>query len=181
MLVLGLHALTRLPLAELPVVELGSVEIETRYPGASAEDVEANVTSRIEKELLSLSDIRKFESVSEEGLSSIGIQLKSNIKDTAQTYQDIRDAVSRVCDLPTGVTEAPNVRIKKSSSLDFMIVGIAGDLPYDQLRNHARSLELKLRQLPGIGEVMPLSQILWLLKMPCLYANMQDLRYSRKP
>lgn len=154
-LVLGLHALTRLPLAELPIVELGSVEIETRYPGASAEDVEANVTSRIEKELLSLSDIRKFESVSEEGLSSIGIQLKSDIKDTAQTYQDIRDAVSRVGDLPAGVTEAPSVRIKKSSSLDFMIVGIGGDLPYDQLRNHARALELKLRQLPGIGAVMP--------------------------
>ena len=154
-LVLGLFSITRLPLAELPIVDLGKADIETSYPGASAEDVEANVTSRIEKELLSVSAIKKFQSVSEEGQSSINLELKSDVTNVEQAYQDIRDAVARVSDLPSGVTEAPVVRTKKSSSLDFMVVGIAGDLPYAELRQHARALELALRRLPGIGDVMP--------------------------
>lgn len=152
---LGLYSINNLPLAELPIVDLGKAEIETSYPGASAEDVEANVTSRIEKELLTISDIKKFVSVSEEGQSSISLELKSDVKNVDQAYQDIRDAVARVGDLPAGVTDAPVVRIKKSSSLDFMIVGVAGDLSYAELRQHARALELSLRRLPGIGEVLP--------------------------
>ncbi len=153
-LVLGLYAISSLPLAELPRVDLGKADIVTQYPGASAEDVEANVTSRIEKELLTLSDIKKFSSVSEEGQSEISIELKSDINDVAKSYQDIRDAVARVSDLPTGVTQLPSVRTKKSSSLDFMVVGISGDMPYAELRQHARALEVSLRRLPGIGEVI---------------------------
>lgn len=153
-LVLGLYAIGSLPLAELPRVDLGKADIVTQYPGASAEDVEANVTSRIEKELLTLSDIKKFSSVSEEGQSEISIELKSDIKDVAKSYQDIRDAVARVSDLPSGVTQLPSVRTKKSSSLDFMVVGISGDMSYADLRQHARALEVSLRRLPGIGEVI---------------------------
>ena len=153
-LVLGLYAISSLPLAELPRVDLGKADIVTQYPGASAEDVEANVTSRIEKELLTLSDIKKFSSVSEEGQSEISIELKSDINDVAKSYQDIRDAVARVSDLPAGVTQLPSVRTKKSSSLDFMVVGISGDMPYAELRQHARALEVSLRRLPGIGEVI---------------------------
>lgn len=153
-LVLGLYAIGSLPLAELPRVDLGKADIVTQYPGASAEDVEANVTSRIEKELLTLSDIKKFSSVSEEGQSEISIELKSDIKDVAKSYQDIRDAVARVSDLPSGVTQLPSVRTKKSSSLDFMVIGISGDMSYADLRQHARALEVSLRRLPGIGEVI---------------------------
>lgn len=153
-LVLGLYAITSLPLAELPRVDLGKADIVTQYPGASAEDVEANVTSRIEKELLTISDIKKFSSVSEEGSSQISIELKSDVSNVEKSYQDIRDAVARVSDLPSGVTQLPSVRTKKSSSLDFMVVGISGDVPYAELRQHARALEVSLRRLPGIGEVI---------------------------
>ncbi|MCV6611219.1 MAG: efflux RND transporter permease subunit [Amphritea sp.] len=152
---LGIYAVIRLPLAEYPVIDFGSASIETSYPGASAEDVEANVTSRIEKELLTLSDIKTFTSTSEDGFSSIRVQLKDDVKDVPRAMQDIRDAVSRVSDLPAGVTESPRVRVTKSSSLDFMIVGVSGDIPYAQLRQHARALELELRRLPGIGNVLP--------------------------
>ena len=151
---LGLYAINSLPLAELPRVDLGKAEIVTQYPGASAEDIEANVTSRIEKELLTLSDITKITSVSEEGRSEISIELKSDVSNVEKSYQDIRDAVSRVSDLPIGVTDLPSVRTKKSSSLDFMIVGISGDMPYGELRQHARVLEVDLRRLTGIGKVI---------------------------
>ncbi|WP_028109108.1 efflux RND transporter permease subunit [Ferrimonas futtsuensis] len=153
LVILGILALYRLPLAEKPRIDLGKVTVTTQYPGASAEDVEANVTGKLEKELLSVAGTRKFTSRSASGSSNIYIELEPSVKDVASVYQDIRDAVNRVTNLPAGVTDAPLVRVAKSSNLDFMVVGISADKPYDELREQARLLELKLRRVQGISEV----------------------------
>lgn len=155
-LTIGVLALINLPLAEKPRIDLGSVSITTSYDGASAEDVEAHVTSKIEKELLTVSGIKTFKSESGTGFSAIEIEIDPNVSKIDDVYQDLRDAVSRVTDLPAGVTEAPYVRVEKSSNLDFMVVGISGDVPYSKLREQARLLELKLRRVPGVGEVSPI-------------------------
>jgi len=150
---IGVVTAYNLPLAEKPRFDLGKGNIVTIYPGATAQDVESNVTSKIEKELLSISGIKEFTSKSETGLSNVSIVLDSNVSDPNAVYQDIRDAISRVSDLPTDVTEAPTLSIKKSYSLDFMVVGISGDVAYNELRDKAKGLELELRRLDGIGEV----------------------------
>jgi len=155
-LLIGLLALSNLPLAEKPRIDLGSVSITTSYDGASAEDVEAHVTSKIEKELLTVSGIKTFKSESGTGFSAIEIEIDPNVSNVDDVYQDLRDAVSRVTDLPAGVSEAPYVRVQKSSNLDFMVVGISGEVTYSQLREQARLLELKLRRVPGVGEVSPI-------------------------
>ncbi|OLQ72918.1 export membrane family protein [Photobacterium proteolyticum] len=150
---IGVLTAYNLPLAEKPRFDLGKGNIITVYPGATAKDVESNVTSKIEKELLSISGIKEFTSKSETGLSNISVVLESNVSDPNAVYQDIRDAISRVSDLPAGVTEAPTLSVKKSYSLDFMVVGISGDVDYKALRDKAKDLELELRRLDGIGEV----------------------------
>jgi len=156
LIVLGLFALTQLPLAEKPRFDMGDGTITTVYPGASASDIESNVTSKLEKELLSISGIKEFNSTSEVGVSSIDFALNSGVSDPNIVYQDIRDAISRVSDLPAGVTDAPTLAIKKSYSLDFMVVGISSDLPYNLLRERAKTLELGLRRVEGIGQVHPI-------------------------
>ena len=145
-----------LPLAEKPRLDFGSGKITTVYPGATAQDVESNVTSKIEKELLTISGIKEFASTSETGLSVIDFDLHTNVSDTEAVYQDIRDALGRITDLPSGVTEAPKLSVFKSHKLDFMVVGISGEVPYSELRKKAKNLELALRQLDGIGEVHPI-------------------------
>ncbi|QUM78122.1 efflux RND transporter permease subunit [Moritella sp. 24] len=156
LIVLGLFALMKLPLAEKPRFDMGDGSITTVYPGASASDIESNVTSKLEKELLSISGIKEFNSTSEVGVSTIEFALNSGVADPNIVYQDIRDAISRVSDLPSGVTDAPTLEIKKSYSLDFMVVGISSDLPYDLLRERAKTLELALRRVDGIGQVHPI-------------------------
>ncbi|MEH6443539.1 MAG: efflux RND transporter permease subunit [Oceanospirillaceae bacterium] len=153
LIALGLLAMFELPLAEKPRFDLGKANIVTVYPGAAASDVESNVTSKIEKELLSISGIKEFTSNSETGISNISLLLESNVSDPNTVYQDIRDALSRVSDLPSGVTEAPALAVIKSYSLDFMVVGISGDVSYGELRTKAKQLELALRRIEGIGEV----------------------------
>jgi len=156
LIVLGLFALTQLPLAEKPRFDMGDGSITTVYPGASASDIESNVTSKLEKELLSISGIKEFNSTSEVGISKIDFALNSGVSDPNIVYQDIRDAISRVSDLPTGVTDAPTLAIKKSYSLDFMVVGMSSDLPYAALREKAKTLELALRRVDGIGQIYPI-------------------------
>ncbi|PSU57169.1 AcrB/AcrD/AcrF family protein, partial [Photobacterium aphoticum] len=158
LLIIGIGAWTayHLPLAEKPRFDMREGNIVTQYPGATALDVESNVTSKLEKELLSISGIKQFTSTSENGRSDIAFELDSQVSDPNAVYQDVRDAITRVSDLPSGVTDAPTLSIKKSYSLDFMVVGIAGDVPYATLRDKAKNLELALRRVPGIGEVHPI-------------------------
>ncbi|MDO6763725.1 efflux RND transporter permease subunit [Agarivorans sp. 1_MG-2023] len=157
LIVISLGAFTayHLPLAEKPRFDMGKGDIVTVYSGASAQDIESNITSKIEKELLSISGINEFTSVSETGVSRVSLELNPNVSDPNSVYQDIRDALSRLSDLPLGVTEGPTLSIKKSFSLDFMVVGISGDVSYGELRSKAKSLELELRKIDGIGEVYP--------------------------
>lgn len=89
-----------LPLAEKPRFDLGKACISTTYPRATASDVESNITSNIEKELLSISGIKEFTSNSETGVSKIQLALESSVSNPEAVYQDIRDAISRVTDLP---------------------------------------------------------------------------------
>ena len=150
---MGVFITMGLPMAEKPRFDMMSGEIVTSYPGATALDIESNITSKIEKELLSISGIKEFVSTSENGQSNISVELESSVSDPNAVYQDIRDALARVSDLPAGVTDAPTFMARKSYSLDFMVVGISGDVPYSVLRKKAKDLELKLRQVEGIGEV----------------------------
>lgn len=174
LIVLGISALFKLPLAEKPRFDMGEGSITTVYPGASASDVESNVTSKIEKELLSVSGIKEFNSSSEAGVSSIDVSLNSGISDPNIVYQDIRDAIARVTDLPVGVTESPSLSIKKSYSLDFMVVGISSDLPYSELRAKAKTLELALRRVDGIGQVYPID-----LRQPEFLISLEPTQLQR--
>lgn len=175
-LIISIGAFTayNLPLAEKPRFDLGKGNIITTYPGSSAKDIESNITSKVEKELLSISGLKEFTSTSETGVSNISIVLNSNVTDPNAVYQDVRDALSRVSDLPAGVTEAPTLSIKKSYSLDFMVVGISGDVDYKTLRSKAKDLELALRRVDGIGEVYTVD-----LRNPEFLINLEPISLKR--
>lgn len=152
-IVIGVLVAIDLPMAEKPRFDMMEGDITTSYPGATAQDIESNITSKIEKELLSISSIKEFTSISENGQSKISLALETNVSDPNAAYQDIRDALSKVSGLPQGVTDPPTFTPKKSYSLDFMVVGISADIPYQELRKKAKDLELKLRQIKGIGDI----------------------------
>ena len=75
----GLLALNKIPREGLPNVDIMQVLINTRYPGASPEDVELNVTIPIEDELKSIEGIQDLYSVSKENFSNFKIMLNKNL------------------------------------------------------------------------------------------------------
>jgi len=152
-ILLGVGAMFSIPRDNLPNVDMQELWITTIYPGASPQDVEVNVTSKIEDELKEIEGIDKMISLSMENLSKIHIKLDQDDDDPETIKRNIRNAVNRVNDLPTEVDEDPNIYEIKTSAIPIIEVGLTGDLPYKELRQHARRLEKKLLDLPNIARV----------------------------
>ena len=150
---LGLNSLRTLRRDTFPAVDFGEVIIQTVYPGASPEDVELNVTNKIEDELKNITGIKRIASTSLENVSTIDVVIESEVKDMEKVKRDIRDAVSRVSELPDEVTEAPLVLEIDTSLIPIMEVGITGELPYEEMRDIAKSFETKLKEVPGVARL----------------------------
>jgi len=151
---LGVSALSVIQRDNFPSVDLLEMTVTTRYPGASPEDVELNVTNEIEEELKEVDGIDRYTSFSMENISIVHIWIDREMRDRNKVKTDIRDAVSRVSDLPVEVDEDPVVEeLTTSTAIPVIEVGLTGDVPYAVLREVARRAERELKAVPGVRSV----------------------------
>ena len=155
-LLLGVASLYTLKLQEYPDVAFETVEIETLYPGATAQDIELNITNPIEKELRSVQGINYFSSQSTDGMSFIEAELLPG-EDAARALRDIQQAVDRVSNLPADITNPPVVTQKQTSSFEVLTFGVSlansEQVHSDQLQQYAYQLEKKVNALSGVSSV----------------------------
>jgi multidrug efflux pump subunit AcrB len=149
----GIAVLKNIKRASYPNVEFDILKITTTYPGASPEDVEVNVTKKIEDELAQLSDIDRYQANSMENLSIIYVWIDSNADDPGAVKDEIRRAVDRVADLPKEVTEKPQIQELKSSNVAVLEVAITGDASEDVLRKITKDFEDKIHEIKGVSTV----------------------------
>ncbi len=149
----GAATLWQINRAQYPKVDLGQMVVTTQYPGASPEDVEQNVTNKIEDELKSVTDIRRVFSMSMENVSIVIVDIEPDASDTRGVKREIREAVFRITDFPAEVTESSLITDIKSSIFPILEVGLTGDMPYPELREFARRFEKKLKDIPGVASV----------------------------
>lgn len=151
---LGLGTLTHIQRDNFPSVDLAEMVITTRYPGASPQDVELNVTNKIEEQLKEVDGLKRVTSFSMENISVINVKIDLAAKDMDKVKTDVRDAVSRTSDLPREVDDLPVVReITTATGIPIIEVGLTGDIPYAQLREIARSSEKVLEKIPGVARL----------------------------
>ncbi len=79
----GVRALTKLPVQQFPDVESSSVIITTVYTGASAETVRGFLTTPIERVVSAISGVDHVESSSRAGISTVTVRLTLNHDRTA--------------------------------------------------------------------------------------------------
>ena len=150
---LGVSSLMRMKRDLFPSFDLDELVITTRYPGASPEDVELNVTNKLEDELKNVDGLDLMTSYSLENISVINIKLDPDASDKEKIKRDIRDAVGRVTDLPQEVTDAPYIFEIKTENIEIIRVGMAGELPYAELAKLAKQFEKKLKDIKGVSGV----------------------------
>ena len=152
--VLGINALLGIKRDNYPNVDYSEMTITTVYPGASPEDVEINVTHKIEKELRSVTGLKDYVSVSMENSSTILVLIDPDASDQDKVKMNVREAVNRVVDLPAEVDDAPFVEESNNGQIPIIEVGIASDTAdYRQLYEYARIFEKKLRGLDEVARV----------------------------
>ncbi len=150
---IGVFSAIRINRSEFPKVDFGVMVINTYYPGASPEDVELNVTNKIEDELKSVTGVERMGSTSIENVSSINVTIDPNVSDQEKVKNEVREAVARVSGLPAEVTESPRITEETTSSFSIIEVGVTGDMPYSELREYARLFEKKLKDISGIAQI----------------------------
>jgi multidrug efflux pump subunit AcrB len=93
--VLGLFAYMRLGVEQMPDISLPGAWIDVRYPGASPEAVEREVTKPLEEAINTIGGVKRISSRSFEGRSQTGIEFTLDT-DMARAMQDLRDRVGVV-------------------------------------------------------------------------------------
>lgn len=117
-LVAGFSAIKSLPTLEDPRIDLRNVLVLTAYPGASAERVEALVTDVLEDELRELYEIKRIDSTSKAGFSSLVVELEdwTDAAVNEQVFAKIRDAIASAAQRFPAGAQAPILEDKRGAT-----------------------------------------------------------------
>ena len=105
-LVLGLFSLNTLPIDLYPDIETNTLMVMTTYQGASAQDIEQNVTRPLENVLNSVSDLKHITSASRENISVITLEFEYG-KDIDVLTNDVRDKLDMISSAMPDDAETP--------------------------------------------------------------------------
>jgi multidrug efflux pump len=154
-LMAGVLAYTRLPVAPIPQVEYPVISVGASLPGASPETMASSVATPLERQFGRIAGVNQMTSTSQLGSTSITLQfdLSRNIDAAARDVQaSINAALGQ---LPQNLPTRPNWRKVNPADAPIMILSLTSDsIPKPKMYDVADSiLAQKLSQVPGIGQV----------------------------
>jgi len=136
-----------------PQVDLNMMTVSTLYIGASAEDVELNVTTQLEEKINEVDNLYEITSTSRENFSSIIIKADedANSSKLREILGDINQAIDLTKDLPLDLDEQPVVDLVSTGDRPIIAINLFGD--HQDLRTILPILERNIEGLPGIAGV----------------------------
>jgi HAE1 family hydrophobic/amphiphilic exporter-1 len=153
LIVIGLYSLTQLPIDLYPEIELPFIGVVTTYQGASASDIETNVTRPVEDALNSVSNLKEITSTSSDGLSVIFMNFEygTNLDEASN---DIRSNLSFIENYLPEDAENPTIMKFNSSMMPIIFYAITAKESY---RGLEKILDEKivnpLNRIEGVGAV----------------------------
>ena len=152
-LVFGLFSLTRIPIAQLPEFDANVIMVMSSYPGASASDIEQNLTKTLENSLNGVANLKELTSRSRENISMLTLQFEYGI-DIDEATNDVRDKLDMVSSvLPDGAS-VPTIFKFSADDMPIMIMSATADqsLPgLDKILDD--KLVTPLARVSGVGTV----------------------------
>jgi multidrug efflux pump len=154
-LMAGILAYTRLPVAPIPQVEYPVISVNAGLPGASPETMASSVATPLERQFGRIAGVNQMTSTSQLGSTSITLQfdLSRNIDAAARDVQaSINAALGQ---LPANLPTRPNWRKVNPADAPIMILSLTSEsITKPRMYDVADSvLAQKLSQVPGIGQV----------------------------
>ncbi len=151
--ILGIFSLTRLPVDNFPDIESNVIMVMSSYPGASAEDVENNLTKVLENSLNGVSDLKNLTSSSRENISVLTLEFRYGI-DIDEATNDVRDKLDMVSQaLPDGAS-SPFIFKFSVDDMPIMILAATADQSVSALDKILDDrVATPLARISGVGTV----------------------------
>ncbi len=147
----GVFSANRMIREAFPELSLDHVIVEVPYRGASPEDVESRVCTPIEDAVRGIVGVRRIWSAANDNFGTIGIALKTDVKDPQRVLNEVKDRVDRITTLPPE-SEKPMVR-QSIIRTEVINIAVFGDAPERTLKRTAQDIKRDLEALAGISQV----------------------------
>lgn len=153
-IVFGAYSFTRLPVDLFPDFEVPVITVITSYPGASAIDIEQNVTRELETALSTISNLDEIysESIDNASVITLTFDWEANM---LEVVSDVRDAINRAqMFLPEGIDD-PFIQKFDTGAIPVMgISAVADDSFYDLENLLDDEVIAPLNRISGVGAVV---------------------------
>lgn len=157
-LIFGLVGFSMLKIDVLPDIEYPALTIITVYPGASAHEVEQQVTRPIEESLASVSNLKSIRSKSQENVSFVYLDFNWNT-DLSDASDDARDRLEFAKRHLPDDAENPILSKFNSSMLPVLTYGIEANESYNGLDKIIDNyITNRLERLEGVGSILVIGQ-----------------------
>ena len=153
LLTLGIFSYRRLSVEMYPNVEIPVVTIVTKFPGASPESVEREVSKRIEEAVNTIAGVKRVLSYSREGVSTVVIefQLEEKINEVAQETRAKINAVRG--ELPQAI-EDPIIQKLDFNAMPVISLAVRSSVlsPRDLTLLIEKKIKRRLETIAGVGK-----------------------------
>jgi multidrug efflux pump subunit AcrB/outer membrane protein TolC len=152
----GVYALLRMPRREDPKIHVRTGIVAAFYPGASAPEVENQVTRKVEQRLFRMEGVRreKTYSTSMNGAMFVNVELEDGLQDTEKFWSKLRLDMAELmaADLPDGV-QGPVVDYDFGDTV-AVLMAIHGDrYDYRELKDYSERIEAAVRRIRSVSKV----------------------------
>src|SRR5215475_1992590 len=153
LMVLGVFSYNRLTVERFPRVEFPTITVTTRLPGAAPQEVETEITDKIEEAVNTISGIDELRSTSSEGVSLVFVTFELE-RDLDEAAQDVRDKINRALpNLPDNI-EQPTIEKLDPDASPIMTVSIASNRSLREMTEYAdKTLRRQIESVNGVGQV----------------------------
>ncbi len=151
---LGIFSYRRLAIDMFPDVEIPILSIVTKYPGASPETVEREVTKRIEEAVNPISGVKHVISTSRESVSTVVVEFNLEVK-INEASQEARAKVNAIRgDLPQGIEE-PIIQKLDFSAIPIVSLAVRSDIlsPKDLTTLVEKKVKRRFENISGVGKI----------------------------
>lgn len=124
--ILGLFSLRSLPIDLYPDIETNTLMVMTTYSGASAQDIEQNVTRPLENVLNSVSNLKHITSKSRENISVITLEFEYG-EDIDVLTNDVRDKLDMVSSMLPDDSETPIIFKFSTDMIPIIMLSVKAD------------------------------------------------------
>ena len=154
LMAMGLLALKKLKVNQIPDVDLPLLVIDINYPGASPDTVEREVLNRVEKAMQSVNGIKDLRGTANEGNANIQVFFEFK-KNMVEATDEVRNAIGKVrYKLPTEIREPVILRIDPGSQPIMQLALSSSSQSHAEISRIAEDqIADKFRGISGVAQV----------------------------